>query len=258
MEKSGFLKLLKKKVLFVLLADFLFFSTLLWFLVYARNRIFSYLVVIQQFAPKITGISSALAMEDASSVGQLDALLKVVEPIVNEANFFIYFVVPVMIFLLWVLLQGFSWGLLKNDSVKKALHFNFYPKFALFSIPLFVVVFFLFRGFLNLAEQVNLTKSVILFIVLFIVFYFTIISYLVIDRAKFLSSLVNLSIKRSKIFFPAFLLFLIIFLLTLILFFNNYIYALSLILPSALSIFLFLFFMLLFSCSKCLLAFLSQ
>ncbi|MFH1332332.1 MAG: hypothetical protein ABIH63_03545 [archaeon] len=249
---------MKKKFVKVYVADLLFFSLLLWFLVYARNRIFSYLVVIQQFTPQLNDIYSSLNMEDPASVAQLDALLKVIEPIVTEANFFIYFVVPVMVFLIWVFFQGLSWGLLKEDSFKKSLYIHFYVKFALLSIPFFVVLFFLLRGFLELTETVNLTKSVIIWIVLFIVFYFTLISYLVMKKKKLLFDIFEVGIKRAKVFFPAFLLFIVLFLIVFVLFFNAYISALSLVMPSASSIILLLFFVLLFSSSKCLLEFLSK
>lgn len=258
MKKINFLNFLKKKILKVYLADLIFFSFLLWLLVYARNKILSYLVVLQQFAPKLADISSSLTAQDSSSVAQLDALLKVIEPIITEAKVFIFFVVPVLAFFIWVLFQGVSWNFLKEDYFKKAFDIRFYPKFALLSIPFFIILVYFANDFLNVAENFNLTKYVIVLIILVIVFYFMIISYLAIGRGKFLFNFLKLSIKKAKVFIPSFLLLIFILLLVFILFFNSFIAALSLTAPSALSIVLLLFFILLFSSSKCLLAYLSE
>lgn len=256
--KKNFFNFLKKKVLKVYLADLVFFSFLLWLTVYARNKLFSYLVVLQQFAPKLADVSSSLNAEDASSVAQLDALLKVIGPIVSEAKIFIFFVVPVLLFFLWVLFQGVGWNFLKQDSFKKVFDIRFYPKFALLSIPIFAIIFYLFSDFMNVAENFNLTKYVILLILLIIVFYFTLASYLVVGKDRFLPNFFNLSIKKAKLFLPSFFLLIFILLLVLILFFNAFIAVLSLAVPPVLTMVLLLFFILFFSSSKCLLVYIAE
>ncbi len=257
--RKSFLSLLKKKLLKVYIADVIFFSLLLWFLAYARNRIFSYLLVIQQFAPSLADISSGISMDDPSSVAQLDALLQVLNPIISEAKFFIFIVIPVMLFLLWVLLQGFGWNVLRNDSLKRALDIRLYPSFALVSLPFFAVLVILLNNLLNFSDvSFNLNKSVTLIVLLFVVFYFTMVSCLVFGRPRFFSNLVRLSIKRAYVFFPVFLLVFLLFLVALILLFDVYVSVLALSMPSVISMVLLLFFILLFSCSKCLLEYLSE
>jgi len=257
MKKPNFINFLKKKILKVYIADLIFFSLLLWFLVYARNRIFSYILTVQQFAPKLADISSVLSTGNPSSINQLDALIKVVEPIVREANIFVYLVVPVTIFMVWVLFQGLSWNFLKEGSFRKALDIRFYPKFALISIPIFAVIFYLFYNFF-ISENISTARSVVIFVLLFVVLYFTTISYLVVNKGRFFSNLFTLSIKRAKVFFPKFILFLVLLLLALVLFFNAFIAAFALVFPSFLSLFLLLLSILLFSSSKCFLVFLSE
>ncbi len=258
MKKPNFFNLLKKRVFFVYLSDLIFFSLLLWFLIYARNRIFSYLVVLQQFIPKLSDIGSSLTIEDASSIANLDALLKVIEPILREANIFVYFVVPVFVFLLWVLFQGLSWNFLKENSFTKSMDIRLYPKFALLSLPFFVLLFYFFTGFLNQGDvSANLLRFIVFLLIFILVFYFTFVSYLV-NKPKFFPEFFNLSIKKLKIFFPAFMLSLIILLLVLVLLFNAYIAAFAWVMPSFLSLVLLLFFIFIFSASKCLLVFLSE
>lgn len=258
MKKSSFINFFKGKIAKVFIIDIVFFSLLLWFLAYARNRIYSYIIVIQQFAPKISDISSTLNSNNPLSVPQLDALLKVLDPIISEAKFFVFIVIPVMVFLLWVFFQGLGWNFLKQDSFKKAIDIRLYPSFAIASIPLFAVLVFAFNDFLNMVDSFNISKSVIIFVLLFVVLYFTIISYLVLGKTKFFLRLVHLSIKRIWIFFPAFLLMFFLLLVAFVFSFDAYISILSLVVPSFLSIFLILFSIFLFSSSKCLLAYLSE
>ncbi len=259
MKKPNFFNFLKKRVFFVYLPDLIFFSLLLWFLVYARNRIFSYLVVLQQFIPKLSDIGSSLTIEDASSIANLDALLKVIEPILREANIFVYFVVPIFVFLLWVLFQGLSWNFLGEGSFIKAMDIRLYPKFALLSLPFFVLLFYFFIGFLNQGDiSANLPRFVIFLLVFIIVFYFTVVSYIVINKHKFFPKFFEVGVKRLKMFFPMFILLLIVLLLVLVLLFNAYIAAFAWVMPSFLSLVLLLVFILLFSASKCLLVFLSE
>ncbi|MEM4266954.1 MAG: hypothetical protein QW404_02775, partial [Candidatus Nanoarchaeia archaeon] len=193
MEKK-LIALLKKKIPILYLADLVFFSLLLWLLVYARNKIFSYLVVLQQFSPQLADISASISMEDAASVAELEALLNVIQPIVNEAKFFIFFMVPVLLFFLWVLFQGFGWSFLKSSSLKKSFDIRFYPKFALLSLPFFGIIYYLTTDFFNLVENFNLTKYVVILVLLFFVFYFTLASYLVFDKHGFWKGFVGLSI----------------------------------------------------------------
>ncbi len=259
MKKPSFFNFLKKKVFFVYLSDLIFFSLLLWFLVYARNRIFSYLLVLQQFVPKLSDISSSLAIEDASSVGNLDALLKVIEPIVREANIFVYFVVPVLVFFLWVLFQGWGWNFLKEGSFAKAMDIKFYPKFALLSLPFFGLLFYLFVGFLDKGDvSTTLPRFIITLLIFVVVFYFTVVSYIVVNKPKFFPRFFGVGVKKVKMFFPMFMLFLVVLLLVLVLLFNAYIAAFAWVMPSFLSLVLLLFSILLFSVSKCLIVFSSE
>ena len=256
--KKSFISFLKKKALKVYVVDVVFFSLLLWFLVYARNRIFSYLVVLQQFAPKLTGIGSDLASDNPLSIAQVDALINVLDPIVREAKFFIFFVIPIMVFLLWVFFQGLGWNLMRHDSFKRVLDIRLYPSFAVASIPFFAVIVFLLNDFLNISESFDPTRYVITWILLFVIFYFTVISYQVVNQPRFFRRLVYISIRKAWIFFPVFLLMLVFFLIACVFLFNAYISVLSLAVPSFLMIAMSLFLILLFSSSKCLLSYLSE
>ncbi len=257
MEKK-LIVFLKKKIPVVYIADLVFFSLLLWILVYARNKIFSYLVVLQQFSPQLADISASISIEDAASVAELEALLNVMQPIINEAKFFIFFLVPVLLFFLWVLFQGFTWNFLKGGSFRKAFDIKFYPKFAILSLPLFGIIYYLVTDFFNLVENFNLTKYIILLVLLFFVFYFTLASYLVLGEAGFWKGFVRLSIFKSKKFFPSYLLMVLILIVLSVFFLTVYISALSLAWPSFFSIIALLFLILLFGCSKCLLAYVSE
>jgi hypothetical protein len=256
--KKSFISFLRKKTLKVYLADVVFFSLLLWFLVYARNRIFSYLVVLQQFAPKLTGIGSDLASDSPLGIAQVDALINVLDPIISEAKFFIFFVIPLMVFLLWFFFQGLGWNLMRHDSFRRVLDIRLYPSFAIASIPFFAVIVFLLNDFLNISESFDSTRHLITWIILFVVFYFTIVSYQVVNQPRFFKRLIYLSVRKAWIFFPVFLLMLVFFLLAFVFLFNAYISVLSLAVPSFLTIVTSLFSILLFSSSKCLLAYLSE
>lgn len=258
MKKPSFFSFWKRKVFLVFLADAVFFSLLLWFLVFARNKIFSYLVVLQQFAPQISDVSSAIDVGNPASFSQLESLLKVIGPIVREANFFVYFAVPVVVFLIWVLFEGLSWSFLKSDF-KAAFDIRFFSKFALLTIPFYALLVFLAFKSINSPEgySLGLAKSVAVGLVLVLVFYFTVVLYLSFNSGKFFQRFFSL-VKKSYLFFPLFLVLFFSLVLVLVLFFSVYISALTLSAPSPLSLSFLVFFILFFSSSKCLLVFFSE
>lgn len=253
--KNNFFKFWRGKVLPVFLMDFIFFSFLLWFFVYARNRIFSYLVALQQFAPQLSDIASSLDANNPLGISQLDALLNVVNPIISEAKLFVYLIIPLVVFMFWVFFQGISWSVLFNDSLRKSFNLKFYFPFSLLSLPFFVLLFY-FVSQLLFSESLSGSVLILSLVGLLLLLCLTITSYLVSPFS--FSGFYKLILKKFYILFPLFLVFTFFLILVSVAFLDVYIYILSLTLPSLVSILFFVFFIFLFSSSKSVLAFFSK
>lgn len=253
--KNNFFRFWKCKVLPVFLMDFLFFSFLLWFFVYARNRIFSYLVALQQFAPQISDISSSLDVNNPLGISQLDALLNVVNPIISEAKFFVYLIIPLVVFVVWVFFQGVSWSVLFNDSFRKSFSLKFYSSFSLLSVPFFIFLFY-FVSRLLFSESLTGSILILYLVGLLLLLYLTITSYLM--GVFSFSGFYKLILKKCCVLFPLFLVFTFFLILVSVSFLDVYIYFLSLSFPPVVSLVFFVLFIFLFSSSKSVLAFFSK
>ncbi|GEM_PF-3389949 len=220
--KETFLKTffndLKNKLTFVFFFDLLFTFFLFAFILYARNKIYSYLSEIQNYSPQILEIKSSLE-NNSANYAQLENLIDNFDVLTTKSLFFTYLIIPLVMFLIFVVFQGLSYKYLNIKNLKEILDFNYLLKFSILTLPLFFIGYFALKKFLDLinstflfysgVDVVNLYQQIFLFFLsLFIISYIFVIAYLFLNRNSLIDAFKKTFItgfKKSYSLIPTFL-----------------------------------------------------
>jgi hypothetical protein len=128
--KTSF-QLLRKKFHLLFLLELSFWFSLLFFLIYIKNKLLSYMGIVNTYLPQLNAVGQA-AEQNTLDSAQAAGLLTILEAASSEASFFITITVPLVIILLWCVFQSLSWYVIKDKTVK---HFKpFFIKFTLISL----------------------------------------------------------------------------------------------------------------------------
>ena len=207
---------MKPKFIKIFSLDLSYFLLLLTILILAREKIKEILIKIQSFSPQLNLIDPNQS-EAQTLINQINALT-------NNTYLFIFIIIPIIIFILYILLQGYSFYILNKEK-------NYFLKFALASLPTFIfLILSIFKDNLYLLIITIFSGYLSFF------FYFR-------DLSK-----IRLAFTKIHKYFPLYLLFLILFLSVISLFFMAYLTALT-----EINYFLFVFgiiFVLIFSYYK--------
>ena len=209
---------IKKKLFPVVLSDLVFTFLLLYFLVYAGNKLYEYLAVIQSYTPAISDLKSALE-NNSVSYTQFESLVNNIDALTNKFLLFTYFIIPVVLLFIFIIFKGISYKLLSIKSFKEIFDFKYFVKFLVLTLPLFFVMFFVFRKLLELIKStffiyygigvINIYQQILLFLIsLFIIFYFFAIAYSLIDRNSLIETLNKtffIGFKKFYLLMPIFL-----------------------------------------------------
>lgn len=226
------LKILKKKFLILFSLDLTFFVLFFFFLIYVRNKIQGYMTLIQQYAPQLTQLQSALEEPNQIALLQLEQTLSAISPVIQKALVFIYFIAPFALFLLFCFFQSLIWKIISKEKFKiKKIFKNFrnhFLKFSALTLPVFVILILAISLiFKKLYYFINLGWEFFsLVLLVFILFYFIFICYTLLWKHKTLRATLKKAIfiqKKFHILVPLFLLFFFIILVLLILFSNIFI-----------------------------------
>ena len=183
---------MKNKLIKIFALDLSYFLILLAVLIFTRAKIFDLLLKIQSYSPQLN------AIDPSQNISAAQALINEINYISNQAYWFIFIIIPVIIFVIYIFLQGYSFYLLKKEK-------NYLLKFSLASLPSFIFfALFLFK------------PSIILFIISILAFYLTFFLHF-----KDLNKIKLLITKLYK-FFPLFLIYLILSLAIIVLFYITY------------------------------------
>ena len=231
------LELFKKKFFYFILIDGLFFISLFLFLNYSRNKIQGYLQSIQQYIPQLNALESLL--QESTAVGNLEQsnlLLNNISSVMNKALIFGYFIIPLVIFVLWILFQGLNYKIIFENKTNKILDYKFFLKFLVITLPFFVILtlaifqfLFLFSDFVPYYGG-NLNPNSLLYLVIFgpiILFYLLYIFYSLLNDNGLIKTMKKgflLSINKIYYLFPLYIGYLIIFILFLVAFLNNFVF----------------------------------
>jgi hypothetical protein len=217
----------KRKFLLFLLIDTIFFSLLFYFLIFIKNKLKNYLLVLGDYSTELSKIEG-LEQKDIVASMKLDVLLKTMDNVTSNALFFVYIIIPIVLFLLFWIFHYIIFNIIKENK----LNFKDFIKFGLISIPFFVAYIFIFLGFLNIIESFFegeylslLFKFLFYLILLLIVGYYNFVVYSL-NKYKIkdlIKKSFKISLKKFYVLMPLFLLLSIILLIISIPFFYLFI-----------------------------------
>lgn len=108
-----------------------FWFSVFFFLVYVKKKLLFYITAFNQYAPELTAIQQAAQGNTLDNNAALE-VLTTIENATQDAIFFGFVVVPLVLFILWCVFQGVSWLVIKEHTVKNKQ--SFLGKFALMSL----------------------------------------------------------------------------------------------------------------------------
>lgn len=230
-------EIFKEKILILFLIKVVFVVLLFFFLVYAKAKLQSYLLAMQQYAPQIMGLQSVLQESGSASLLELENVLATIQPIIQGALIFTYFIVPLLVFLLWCFSGSLIYKLLNEEKIKIRQIFKnfwrFFLKFLIISLPFYLLlILLLYKTWqLFLPSYTNISLSIwqflVFFLLCFFVFYFVFISYALLGKVKEIvktfKKAFTIGVKKFYVLVPLFLPFFFILLLFLVLFFYVYV-----------------------------------
>ncbi len=211
---------MKSKFIKIFFLDLSYFLLSLIILILAREKIKEILIKIQSYAPELN-------LVDPNQI-EAQNLISQISSLANTAYLFIFIIIPIIIFLLYILLQGYSFYILKKEK-------NYFLKFTLASLPTFVFLILLMFKYNLYLLIITILSSYLSFFLYFM------------DLNK-----IKLAFAKIYKYFPLYLIFAILSLSIISLFFMSY-----LIILTKTNYFLFLFgiiFISLFSYYKIILA----
>ena len=183
---------MKQKFLKTFFLDLSYFIFLLIIFILGKLKLKEILTTIQSFSPSLN------SLDPNKDILQAQTLLNQINSLSNQAYLFLFIIIPLLIFIAHVSIQGYSFYILKKEK-------NYFLKFILINIPLFIFLTLLIVNF-----------NIYLFILIILVGYSTFFLYF-----KDLSKL-KLALTKIYKFFPLFLFFIILFLIPISLFALSY------------------------------------
>ncbi len=120
------LKLLKEKIYTLFLAELAFFFLTFFFTVFARNKLARYITQLQAFS------TQAAAIPQGASQAQVVQFLDWGQTLTNQAMFFIYIIIPLVLLIIWCATQSVIWSTVKEKPIKSFK--SFFWKFCVISV----------------------------------------------------------------------------------------------------------------------------
>ena len=170
--KNAF-KFLKKKFHLLFLLELGFWFSLLFFLIYIKDKLQSYMQLVSNYIPQLNALGEAAEQNTLDSTEALN-LLSLLDAVSKEAMLFISIVIPLTMILLWSIFQATSFYIIKNKAVK---HFKpFFIKFTFASLVLLGISYAMIGQILgNILEETPIGTALLqVVLVSFIGLYFLI------------------------------------------------------------------------------------
>lgn len=191
----------KYKTLKIFFINILFSISLITLFLLIKEQIMNYLQFLKDTAPKLSELQTALQNNLTENVPALQTSINELTKTATKFMLFQYLLIPLLLFIFWVLFQGLVFYYLSNSKdIKKYL-----ARFSMVTIP-----FYLF--FLILIKFV-LLYNYLMFVVLFlIIIYYLLILYLNLDKPIkiALKEVLNSLLKPELILIYLLLVFLVI------------------------------------------------
>ena len=212
---------LKKKWHLLFLLEFAFAFSLFFFVVYIKEKLLSYLVIMRAYLPRLLEIRDAAQKNDLNLAEAMQTI-NVFEQTLGSAPLFMNVIVPLVLFLIFVVFQFLIWWYVKGTFIKNLKWFfiQFVGVTAFVSVIIFIFVKIVLN---NLLEGTSWVLSFTEFLLYpFIIFYMLTVLYLCLrgDHFKsFLHRVFFIGIRRwYVVILPIALLFFVVCLAALFLF----------------------------------------
>lgn len=199
------LKLLKEKFYPLFFSELIFLFATFFFLVFAKNKLAGYVLTIQQFS------ANAATIQQGADQVQLMRFLEGFQTVTNNALFFAYILIPLVLAVIWIATQTWFWYALKAQKIKHT------KAFLLKAILLQVVVLLIIYGVIIGIPQtfsifdtidVAILKGLLTLIICFVLF----IALAALENQKKFTVVKEIlqKVKRShKVIIPFVLLFIV-------------------------------------------------
>ena len=231
------LKIFKEKFYYFILLDGLFFILLFMFLIYSRTKIRGYLELIQQYIPQLNAIQGLLQEStELTNLQQADLLLNTINTLIKEALIFSYIIIPLVVFIILILLQGLNYRLIFEDKLNKVFNLKFFSKFAIITLPFYIILVLIIIQFLALFSELvpyyggEFTGDYFLYILIIVpvgLFYFLLIFYSLLNNHKLVTVLkkgLKIGVNKFHKLIFLYLGYIVVLVLFLVAFFNNFVF----------------------------------
>lgn len=207
--------MLKRSMHLLVFINIIFAATTFSLLYFTGRKIQEYVLTIYSYAPALQELESILS-EDVSltDMGTLNEAMGIINQF-YKMIFIATLVSIIIFFLVWCFFQSMEWRMAYN-SLKKKLnleglfdrsYLKYALNFSLVTIPAFIILFPSFYYFVAQAKalflnlliklyglteipgEVSYTLIATLFLIIFFVSYFTIITYVLLNRYKLLDAI---------------------------------------------------------------------
>lgn len=214
------MKLLKKsfetfknhftKIFFI---EMLFFSLTTLTIILTKLKLKAYILQIQLLSPLV----NELSQQETINLAALQSTMSLIKPLLSKYLLLQYLIAPLIIFILFILTQGFIWQTLSNQK----FNLKYYFKFTIISIPLLLISSYLFYQTITLLSlflssdissfQLQSKIFLILIILGLLIAYLTFLAYSLLNKQslkELIQQIFNLKFKKFINFFLVYLLFL--------------------------------------------------
>lgn len=148
------------------------FSTILIILfLLIKEQIMNYLQFLKEATPKLSELQTALQNNLTENIPNLQTSISEITKTATKFMLFEYLLIPLLLFIFWVLFQGLIFYYLSNSKdIKKYL-----IRFAIITLP-----FYLF--FIAILKFLSFSHPIISAIIVIVIFYYLLIIYLKLDK----------------------------------------------------------------------------
>lgn len=205
----------KNSFIKIFFTEIVFFSLISLIIILIKLKLKEYILQIQLLSPLV----NELSQQETINLASLQSTMDLIKPLLSKYLLLQYFIAPLIIFILFILTQGFIWQTLSNQK----FNLKYYFKFTILSIPLLLISSYLFYQIITILSlflssdissfQLQSKIFLILIILELLIGYFTFLAYSLLEKqslTELIKQIFNLKFKKFINFFLICLLFLIV------------------------------------------------
>jgi len=198
----------KENFFTLLLSQTVLFFASLFFLVFVKGKVQSYLEELQQFQPMINTLMATLDKADPATIMQTQSVITSMSHLTDQVLIFAFIVTPIILLLKWILFQGIFWNTIKKH---KATNFSHY--IIKLAIPTVIILSATVAYTTSQQTMVEFFSSFdtnlsLIFLVLFTSLYFLTMFYLILNNQSFTKAIkqtVTIAIKKIYKYAPLYM-----------------------------------------------------